>query len=248
MLKRKIGVAAVLGLLASVSLYSVGFAQCPPLTGPSSPLIEWDANGFAYETSYAGYLSAGGSVLTVVGKIDLFYAPLSGLNGNMPGTEYTFVMSGLTSAGTTTSVNGPTTNYDTNYSGGTFAIYEDTTPDAPAPPTPPPPGGIVPANYQDGVVILSGDLCGFNTKISVTTVGSSTIVSGNFSSNYRFTGGTLQGAVGDAWALLEGLWCAKIGTGCRPAGYTAHPNGKFDSPPSTPTLKSTWGALKTLYR
>ena len=41
--------------------------------------------------------------------------------------------------------------------------------------------------------------------------------------------------------------CERTG-GCRPTGYRAHPNGKWDSPPTTATSRSTWGTLKQLYR
>ena len=45
--------------------------------------------------------------------------------------------------------------------------------------------------------------------------------------------------------LMQGLWC--VTSGCTPSGYSAHPDGKFDNPP-TAVRTSTWGAIKDLYR
>jgi hypothetical protein len=38
-----------------------------------------------------------------------------------------------------------------------------------------------------------------------------------------------------------------VTSGCTPSGYSAHPDGKFDNPP-TAVRTSTWGAIKDLYR
>lgn len=251
-----IGVMAA-GLLAMGTVAGVASAQCPPLLPPSSVMIEFDANCFAYEPNYnnATYLSTAGNVLTMVGIIDAFYAPLAGLTPADPNKEYTFVVTNLVSLGTVTSFNGPTTNYDTDYSGGTFAIYEGSPEDAPlagAMNSNPPGGATVPANFQNGTAILTGDLCGFHVNVNRT----GTIVGGSFGSTYKFTNpnapgappaGNLFNVVGDGQAFFGGLWCESTG-GCRPTGYRAHPNGKWDSPPTTPASRSTWGTLKQLYR
>lgn len=251
-----IGVLAA-GLLAMGSIATVASAQCPPLNPPSSVMIEFDANCFAYEPNYnlTTYMSTPGSVLTMVGIIDLFYSPLAFLNPADPSKEYTFVVTNLVSAGTMTSVNGPTTNYDTDYTGGTFAIYEGSPEDAPLAAqmgTNPPGGATVPANFQNGTQILTGDLCGFHVNVNKT----GTVIGGNFASTYKFTNpnapgpppvGNLFNGVGDGQAFFGGNWCERTG-GCRPTGYRAHPNGKWDSPPTTATTRSTWGTLKQLYR
>jgi hypothetical protein len=87
--------------------------------------------------------------------------------------------------------------------------------------------------------------------------------SGSFRVNYRCTGGTLYARVGDAINLMSGLWCpaaappppdlamqAAQATGlCElPVGWSAHPNGKWDTPSTVPTLSSTWGKIKSMYR
>jgi hypothetical protein len=103
----------------------------------------------------------------------------------------------------------------------------------------------VPANFQDGTAILTGNLCGFHT--SITRTGTQT-PNGSWVSTYNFTNpndpgpppaGNLYNTVGGAQAAFGGNWCVSSGS-CTPTGYSAHPNGKWDSPPSTGSIKSTW--------
>ena len=257
-MKRKFGVAAILAMLVALVAVPAGATTaCAPLDtcigSPCPILIQFDANAFAYETLYnkTTYISTPGSQLTVVGLITQFGPALPFLNANDPNKEYTFVLTNLLSAGTIVSLNGPTTLKDTDYDSlktGTFAIYEGTprnSPDTPAEWAGNPFGGVlVPSSHQDGTLILSGDLCGFHTNVAQT----GSIVSGSFRANYRPTGGTLYPFVAGTEALLGGAWCANL-SGCKPANYTAHPNGKFDaSGATTPVTRSTWGKLKQIYR
>jgi hypothetical protein len=242
-MKRKIGVAVVLGLVALGALATGAFAQCG-----TGPLIDWDANSFAYESSYnnATFISSPGSNLTVVGIVALFCSPLNILDPNDPTTEYTFVFSGLTSAGTIPSSPFPGLNvWETDYAGGTFTIYAGSPRNAPLAGSMPinPPNAAVPALFQDGTAILSGTLSNFHTEITQTTGG---LPNGSFTANYSFTGGTLYSLVaGTGTGFVQGLWCVN---GCQIAqGYSAHPDGKFDTPP-TPAVRSSWGSIKTLYR
>ena len=239
---KKIGVAAMVGLLALSGFAGSAFAQCG-----TGVMIDWDANSFAYETNYtpATFNSAAGSQLTVVGIVNLFCSPFLDLNPNSATTEYTFVFDGLVSGGTTTQVNGPSTVYTTNYGSGAFRIYEGTPRNAPTAGSMPagPPNATVPANFADGTLILSGTLSAFSTQI--TRVGTNP-PNGSFRADYTFTGGSLFSRVQNTGAgLMQGLWC--VTTGCTPSGYSAHPDGKFDNPP-TAVLNSTWGAIKDLYR
>lgn len=265
-MKSRIGVAAVLGLLAIVATAGIANAQqvCAPLdtclsTDPQFPcpiLIQFDSPGTrAYETSYtkSTFTSAPGSQLTIVGLVRSFGGALSSLNANDPNKEYTFVMSGLVSRGTVTTVNGSLTTRTCHYDSSTgfpiFRIYEGSPRNAPASDaawTANPFGGaVVPANHQDGTLILSGELCGLNTLI--TRFGLTAPANGSFRANYRFTGGTKFGMVGGGEALLGGDW--GVTAGLTTANYTAGPNGKFDaSRTTTPVTHSTWGRLKQLYR
>jgi hypothetical protein len=245
-MKKIIGVAAVAAILATGAATSA-LAQCG-----TGVMIKFDADAFAYETSYvnATYHSNPGSTLSMVGIVDLFCAPFLDLDPNDPTTEYTFYITGLTSAGTVVSLNGPTTNYSTSYSGGTWEIHAGSPRNAPtAAGMPALPSAQVPGNFTDGPVILSGTLSGFNTNISVTVVGPTTITNGSFLASYVTTGGTLQGRVGSGSAAFQGNWCPTMQpTGCTPATYSAHPNGKWDTPGTTATLPNTWGRMKLLYR
>ena len=257
-MKRILGVAAVLGALAVAVAGRPATASVPcsvPDTCTGSPcgvLIQFDANCFAFETNYnkTTFISTSGSQMTICGLITQFGPPLNVLNPNDPNKEYTFVMSGLLSKGTILSTNGPTTLYDCDYDSlkaASFAIYEGSPRNAPATAAAWGAnsfgGAVVPANFQDGTVILSGDLCGFHTNIAKTGA----IVSGSFRAGYRFTGGTKYSLVSGTASLVGGAWCANL-SGCKPANYTAHPNGKFDASRTTPASQSTWGRLKQIYR
>jgi hypothetical protein len=231
---------------------TTAFAQCG-----TGMLIKFDADVLAYETNYtvATYHSAAGSQLTVVGKIVQFCAPLQDLVPDAA-KEYTFVFSSLTTAAGTvhTPLGGGTTRHQTSYGSGLFSIYEGMPPNAPAAASAPPnpPNGTVPSTFQDGTLILQGTLANFVT--TVTQFGSGTFAT-SFRADYQFTGpagGTYYDRI-QHWGpgLLGGLWCATGTAGglCEnPAGYSAHPNGKFDIPPVTETLRSTWGMIKQLYR
>jgi hypothetical protein len=247
-MKRKIGVAALIGLVAAGALAAAASAQCI-----SPTLIKFDNDTFAYETNYnnATYMSAVGSQLTVVGIITCFGPPLDFLNANMPAKQYTVWLTGLTSMGTVAVV-GPPNTWNTSYSTGSaqFFIFEDSSTPAPTAATlpPNPPNATVPSTFTDGTIILSGTIDYFHTLI---TQGSTGHWSGSFNALYTATGGTQYPKVGGAQANLNGLWCS-LGTGVSqcslPAGYSAHPSGKFDQPSSTPARPSTWGRMKMLYR
>lgn len=251
-MKRQIGVAMLVALTALASFASGALAQCT-----TGMLIKWDENGFAYETLYNPntFISSATSQLNVVGKVSAFCQMLNGLDALDPTREYTFLFTGLTSAGTVgpTPLSGGSTRWTTSYGSGQFFIYEDLTPDSPNPAAMPanPPNASVPSTYTDGNVILSGNITGFSTTITRFSTGS---YATSFRGDFAFTGGTLFNLVGPEFGLLTGAWCANddaapgvLGLCDLPAGYSAHPNGKFDQP-VTPAQTSTWGAIKQLYR
>lgn len=238
-MKKMIGVAVLLGLLAA-GTSATSFAQ--PACG-SGQIIDWDANGFTWETpaNPVNNVSPAGNSLQLVSLVNLFCAPFADLDPNDPSTEYTIYMSGLTSTGTTIPVSGFTTIWNTDYGSGTFEIHAGSPRNAPSYISMPPPGATVPANYQDGPIILSGTLANFRTQIVKS---GNNPPNGSFRADFTFTGGTLYSRVaGTGIGLLHGLWNL---TGA-PAGYSAHPDGKFDNPP-TATRSSTWGAIKQMYK
>ena len=251
-MKRKIGVAASLALIAAGAFATGAFAQCD-----QGMQIKFDENAFAFESNYnpATFVSAPGSQIVVVGKVSLFCAPFADLDASDPSKEYTFIWAGMTSTGTvTTPIAGGGTYRRTDYNSGVFTIYEDLSPDAPTPATlaPNPPNAQVPSAYVDGNVILEGNIFNFYTTVT-------RFVNGNFAtafrSDYQFTGpvgGTYFNRVsGQLQAILGGLWCAEgtaNGLCDLPNGYSSHPNGKWDGPQPVPTQATTWGAIKQMYR
>ena len=252
-MKRKIGVAASLALIAAGALSSGASADCVAV------LIKFDADAFAYETSYnpATYISAAGSQLTVVGIVSQFGGALANLDATAAGTEYTFVMSGLTAGAQTNFQTVAGVNrYTTGYGSGTFTIYEDSPRDAPTYaggiPANPPVAGSVPDRFNDGTPILTGTLSNFNVIVSQFV--STGNWSGSFRADYTFTGpigGQYYNQVQGTSCLVGGLWSPKgtaNGQTNLPAGWSAHPNGKWDGPAVTETASSTWGAIKQLYR
>ncbi len=246
-MKRIIGLAATIAVLATATLVPLANAQCVSGTG-TNILLKWDANGFSYEgpNAYTGYVSPAGNVLTNVLAVSLFCSPLAGLDPNDPAKEYTMVWSGLVSQGTVSAPFGSSgMKYTTVYTGGTFSLYEGpVNARAWTTATVPLPGLALPA-YTDGTVILSGAIDSLVTLVTQSSLGT---VSGSFRGSYRITGGTYQNQFCGGLALtalMDGLWYPVS----PPSGYTGHNNGKFDAPDcTTPTGTSTWGRLKTLYR
>jgi len=241
-MKKSFGVAVALTFLAGGIASNAMAANCD-----SGELIRFAQNGFAYETNYnnATYHSAAGSVLSVVGIVDYFCSPLAGLVPDAT-KEYTLYITNLTSNGTVHTPVGTTTFHQTAYAGGTWEIHEGSPKNAPtAGSMPALPSAQVPANFTDGPIVLSGTFANFSTTITQGP----TSVNGSFRADYVATGGTYFGQVGGGQALFQGLWCVTLApSGCTPATYSAHADGKWDAPPKTPTQSSTWGTIKTLYR
>ena len=225
-MKSKIGVAAVIGFLATALFATLATAQCNPAPNYPGVMIKFDNDAWAYETAYtaATLTSAPGSQLTVVGIVSAFCSPFSDLNPADPNTEYTFIWDGLTSLGTVSKPIGSSMKYTTQYLGGGFRIYAGSPRNAPTAATLPalPAPGVVPDAFVDGTMILSG---GMDTLVVIVTRTSTGTYGGSFRANYQGTGGTLYARVGGGINLMSGLWCAvppgtptPIGTCPLPAG------------------------------
>jgi len=241
-MKKSFGVAVAALLLAGGASRALA-ANCD-----SGEMIRFTQNAFAYETNYtnATYNSAPGSILSIVGHVAYFCAPMAALNPADPTKEYTFYITGLVSAGTQHIPLGPTTMHETDYAGGTWEIHEGSPENAPVDGTMPSlPDASVPSTFTDGPVVLSGTFANFHTSISVT----GTNINGSFRADYAATGGAYYPQVGNGVALFQGLWCVTLKpAGCTPATYSAHPDGKWDTAPTVGVNRSTWGAIKQLYR
>jgi hypothetical protein len=264
-MKSKIWVVAVVGLLATALSATVAAAQCSTPPDPVGLMIKFDADGWAYETAYtpAGFYSAPGSHLTVVGIVSWFCNPFLDLNPLDPTTEYTFIWDGLVSEGTITQVIGTkgAVKYTTRYLGGAFRIYAGSPRNAPRAPMPALPAGDIPGAFVDGTMILGGGLDSLVVIISkAATTG---VITSGFTARYWGTSGTRYEQVGDARTLLAaGPWlpvpetnpnsAGPTGTWLMPAGWSAHPEGKWDTPNPLPTpvpaVPSTWGKIKSMYR
>jgi len=255
-MKRKIWVAATMGLLATSLFATVATAQCTPAPNYPGVMIKFDADAWAYETNYstATLISAPASQLTVVGRVSVFCSPFANLDPADTNTDYTFIWDGLTSLGTTTKPAGLSgTAFTTKYVGGGFRIYAGSPRNAPTAATlvslPAP--GVVPDAFVDGAMILGGAM---DTLTVLYTRLSSGSYTSSFKANYWGTSGTRFAEVGDAINLLSGAWCvvppggSPTGTCQLPAGWSAHPNGKWDTPITVSVLPSTWGKIKSMYR
>lgn len=254
-MKRILGVAAVLGILAlGTAPARAGSTVNPacPATGVKGVMFDWDANCFAYETVYntATFISTSGSQLVVVGKLTITCPPFDDLIPDAL-NEYTFVFDQLTSAGTPApTVVGSTTIWNCNYGTGRFRIFKDAALDAPnacCMPAAPGGGAIIP-EFENGTLILQGTLPNFRTQITKTGTNPA---NGSFKTDvYAYSPfGTLYSRTATVIPdISQGLWC--VTSGCVPATYSAHPDGKFDAKydPTTASRTSTWGSIKMLYR
>jgi hypothetical protein len=255
-MKSKIGVAAVIGLLATVLLATAAAAQCFPSPPAPGPMIKFDSNGYAYASLYnpATFSLPVGSQFTTLGMVSEFCIPFLDLDPNDPNAEYTFILNGFTSLGTSSKPFGASgTQYTTTFSTGSFRVFKGTPRNVPAilPALPAP--GVIPNTYIDGTTILIGVLDNFTIIVTRSSLGT---YSGSFRADYRCTGGTLFSRVGSAWQLFSGAYCpippappvTPIGTCELPTGWIAHLNGKWDGPGTTAVTPSTWGTIKSLYR
>jgi len=247
-MKKAIGWAALMVLAAAMSFAPRASAQCTTGTG-TDILFKWDADGFAYEPGYnlATFQSTAGNTMTMVAILDLWCSPYTALDPNDPSTEYTLVITGQ-SLGTVTAPFGSSgSKYTTPYTNVVWAVHAGSPRNAPTaaggmPINPP--NATVPANFADGPTILGGTIANFQTLITKNSFGQ---INGSFRGDYTVTGGTMSNLLCQntgGLGLMDGLWAVNG----LPAGYSGHPNGKFDSPGCpTPAIRSSWGKIKTLY-
>ena len=242
--------------LLRLALTAALFVVAVPVSAfaQTGTVIDWGPDSYAWETAYnsATFRSAPGSQLSAVGIVNGFLGPLSAFNPNTPGTEYTYYLSGLTTAlGTQTTVGPTLTVYRTVYAGGTIVIYENSPRNAAFGTNPP--NATVPSTFIDGSLFLSGNIPTFTVTVTRTNA-TGAFVNGSVDSgdpaNGLWTGGSalpLVSAGGNPcpWRLVGG-WSM------RPqdvlTGYTALYDGKIDINCPTATLPSTWGKIKSSYR
>jgi len=238
---------ALMAALFVVAVPVSAFAQ-------TGTVIDWGPDSYAWESIYnpASHLSGPGSVLNAVGVINSFAGPLAAIDPNTAGTEYTYYLSGLTTATGTTVTAGPTLSvYKTIYTGGTMVIYQGSPRNAAFGINPP--NGTVPSTFIDGSLFLSGTIPTFT--VTVTRVNATgAYVNGNADSgdppNGSWTGGSALALVSAGGHPCP--WRLTGGWDMRPAdvltGYVALFDGKIDLNCPTPAKPATWGSIKSQYR
>ncbi len=214
----------------------------PASAAVTNPVIDFSAESFAMEGNRPvdEQFSQVGDELVILGTVAQFQEPFEDLDANAVGVEYTYVFDGLISMGTTQGGSGSFLNYTTNYNGGSFRIYEDTTPDM---------DWADPATFQDGTMILSGTFSGFHI------VTYSFICSGSENADLQFTGGTLfdrvsSGGVGTTGinTPLFNLCADTVPDNLEALGYFARSDTKLDIVPPTPVKPTSWSLIKQLYK
>ena len=242
--------------LLRLALTAALFVVAVPVSAfaQTGTVIDWGPASYAWETNYntVTHLTAPGSQLSSVGVINGFLGPLSAFDPNTPGTEYTYYLSGFTTALGTQVTAGPTLSvYKTVYTGGNIQIWAGSPRDAAFGTNPP--NATVPSTFVNGSLFLAGVIP--TVTVTVTRFNSTgAYANGNIDSgdppNGLWTGGSAIGllsAGGNPCPFrLTGGW------DMRPqdvlTGYVAQYDGKIDLNCPTPTLPSTWGKIKGSYR
>jgi len=241
------------GIALLIALLAAGVLSGSP-SAVTNPIIDWSSvEGFAYEPNFVmPHQSVAGNTLTLVGKVGTFGSPLDVLNDpTLPSVEYTFVISQLVSQGSVFNELGNYDTWSTNYSGGHFWIYKDTTPDRAYGTYPP--NATAPSTFNDGELILEGTVHNFRTVSNAWIADMNK--GGNYNADLLFTGGTqlpdltpICEDINGFQGYLMGLWQRAVSA--TPAGYIRSIDGKIDMyicPPPAPTQDSTWGKIKSLY-
>ena len=223
---RRCWLLPVIGVLAAGAAFAAG------------PPIDWDP-AYGWQVGATPTNLPLGGEFKMVGIVSAFDAPFGDLNAGDPTREYTFVMYGLISNGTVAIGPPATTLYETHFTGGTFELYEDLSPESAFEPFPP---NV--ANFTDGTLLLSGSFTSFFVQSNNFTA----LQTGNIEGALDWTGGTLL-------PRLQQFGCTGLFTGGMtwrstvvPAGYLYRHDGKMDTQCPTPAAGSSWGRLKSLYR
>jgi len=202
----------------------------------AGPPIDWDP-AYGWQAGATPTNMPAGGVFNMVGIVSAFDAPFGDLNAGDPTREYTFVMTGLISQGTVAIGPPATTIYETHFTGGTFVLVEDLTPESTFAPFPP---NV--ADFLDGTVLLTGSFTNFYVQSNNFTA----FQTGNIEGALNWTGGSLVDRLQGCTGLFTG------GMTWRPSvvipGYLFRHDGKMDAQCPTPTNGASWGRIKSLYR
>lgn len=220
-----------------LALFVIGLAS--GASGVSAQTLLLDYVGYDYEFPDLDGSQFGevGSGYVAVGLVPGLFAPLAADTVNY---QYTYYISGLTSASKT-----PVVTFDIiDYSGpGTIRIYEDAKLGGTAATYGVnPPNGTAPSSFTDGTLFLEGSLTSFQIVLSTTNN------SGSYEAAFTVTGGSQFGNIPanqrDGWTF-SGLTGNELN---KPEGYAHQVDGQIFLDVPTPVRQSTWGHIKGLYR
>ena len=225
-----------------------------PALAQTGTVIDWGPECYAWESAHNAttHKTASGGTMSIVGRINGFLGPLGSINANDPGTEYTFYITGFsTAAGTTVAAGANLSVFTTVWTGGTIQIWQGSPRNANFGTNPP--NGTVPSTFTDGSLFLSGIIPTFTTNVTRFNSNGNWL-SGNADSgdpaNCIWTGGSAIDLVSVGgrpcpWRLTGG-WDMKPSDVL--AGYNTQYDGKIDINCPTPATPSTWGLIKSQYR
>lgn len=223
---------ATLLIIALVALVAIAPGMATAQT------LLFDYVGFDYEDPDLDGTTFGelGSGYVGVGFVPNVFAPLVADETN---NEYTYVITGLTSV----NVSLVAGYLVVDYSPGTISIYEDSNVAG----TPGlygvnPPNATSPSSFQDGTLILQGSLTNFQFVFNTTNN------SGSYESDFTATGGSQLGNIPVDQRMGWTFSGATGNASNTPVGYFHQLDGQTFLSKPTPTLVSTWGALKAVYR
>ena len=233
------------GLLQSVSIVAVLSLAllASPVFAVEGMVFDWGPDCYGWEADYnlATHMSTAGSDLTIVGTIDVWYDPFLGVVDQAT-NEYTIILKDLVSLGSYESYG----YVFTDYSGGTFEIYEDAAKNADFGINPA--NGTVPSTFVDGTLILSGPLAVFNVWGTTGPGG----YAASYTAEFEFTGpgaGPFYSLVEGCYGITGNNWSDDPGLGI-PTGYNFIVDGFFsvDDCRIIDTEETNWGGVKQLFR
>jgi len=225
--------------LAKTLLLASGLACLAAVPTARAQTLLFDYVGFDYEDPVVvpGTFGGVGNGYVSVGEVPGVFSPLTSDQTNY---EYTYVLTGLTSASRVVAGSFVVVTYS---GPGTLTIYEDSRSTG----TPfdygiNPPNGTAPLSFNDGTAILVGDITDFRYILNTSTG------SGSFDARFEAVGGTQLGSIPlnqrTGWTFAG----ATGNTISIPQGYAHQVDGQTFLNKPTPVRNGSWGELKRRYR
>jgi len=187
-----------------------------------------------------------GAPLWIVGTVQSFGAPISGLAPPAGTYEATYVIEGLscTSNMHWDNPSSGTGGMGSCFEGGFLRIYVDETPDA---------NPVNASTYRDGELVLEASVQGQFCLSTSNVAYLCPYVEPTETGSFVFTGGSWFSHLSDGngqgdTARNEGCFWENISAALRQLGYVGQSEGVIDIQGPISTEKATWGKIKALYR